>query len=190
MRLTETKTKMLKEGRALLQKHGYNGFSFQDIANILEIKKPSLYDHYPSKEDLIIAILKDYSEKFDLWSKKIDSLSPLQKVEQVFQVFYNFSCDEKKVCPVLALTTDLKVLSKPVQSAMKAFIDQWLAWLCAVIETGQKQKNIRNDIDSFELSQIVYSQVMGSQLQARVKNNPKLILISADVIQNLIRVKE
>ena len=94
MRLTETKSKMLKEGRALLQKHGYNGFSFQDIANILEIKKPSLYDHYSSKEDLIVAILEDYSEKFDHWAEKINSFSPLQKIDQVFLAFYSFSIEE------------------------------------------------------------------------------------------------
>lgn len=186
MRLTDTKTKMLKEGKALLQKHGYNGFSFQDIANFLEIKKPSLYDHYASKEDLIIAILEEYGAKFDLWSEQINNLSALQKIEQVFHVFYSFSCDEKKVCPVLALTTDLRVLSKPIQFAMKSFIDKWLAWLSKVIEEGQSKKIIRKDINPKELSQIIYSQVMGSQIQARIKNNPKLILISSKTIQSLI----
>lgn len=188
VRMTETKTKAraLREGRSLLQRHGYNGFSFQDIANALEIKKPSLYDHFSSKEALIIAIIEDYGHKFDQWAAEIDGLSADQKIEQVFQVFYRFSCDGKKVCPILALTTDLKVLSMPIKLAMKSFIDRWLAWLTDVIEQGQQRKIFRKDIKAGGFSKFIYSQIMGSQLQARITNNPKLILESAKEIQTLI----
>jgi TetR/AcrR family transcriptional regulator, transcriptional repressor for nem operon len=189
VRNSETKSKILKEGRSLLQKHGYNGFSFQDIANTLEIKKPSLYDHYASKEDLIIAILKDYGEMFEVWTEKVKDLSPLEQIKQVFQVFYSFSCDGKKVCPVLSLIVDLKVLSKAIQNAMKTFIDNWMEWLRIVIKKGQKLKVIRPDLDATLLSQLIYGQVMGSQLQARIKNKPAMALESAEMISKLIAVK-
>jgi len=186
MRTTGTKAKILKEGRSLLQKHGYNGFSFQDIADVLKIKKPSLYDHYSSKEKLIIAILEDYGIMFEIWTEKVKDLSSSEKIRQVFHVFYSFSCDGKKVCPVLALTTDLKILTKPIQLAMKSFIDKWLLWLSEVLADGQKKQVIRMDIAPAELSQIIYSQIMGAQLQAKIRNNPALILDSANSIMTLI----
>jgi TetR/AcrR family transcriptional regulator, transcriptional repressor for nem operon len=184
-----TKSKVLKIGRSLLQQHGYNGFSFQDIAHILEIKKPSLYDHYASKEDLIIAILDNYEHLFQSWTQTVKDLSPIEQIKQVFKVFYHFCCDGKKVCPVLSLITDLTVLSSPTQKAMKNFITQWLAWLTEVIIQGQKLKKIRSDLKADELAQLIYSQIMGSQLQARIKNKPFLTLEAADLIIKLIQQK-
>lgn len=188
MKTPDTKTKILKEGRALLQKHGYNGFSFQDIADIIHIKKPSMYDHYSSKDELIIAIIADYSAKFDDWIIKINDLTPLEKVMQVFHVFYAFASDEKKVCPILALTTDLQVLSKATQTAMKLFNEKWLSWLATTIKQGQKDKTIKKNFDAQEVSQLIYSQIMGAQLQARIKNDPKITLESGKLLVSLIAV--
>lgn len=189
MRTTDTKEKILKEGRALLQKYGYNGFSFQDIANTVGIKKPSLYDHYKSKDELMVAILVEYGRLFEDWKPKVMSLTPQEKIKSVFKVFYTFSCDHKKVCPVLALITDLKALSKPVQNAMRLFIDNWLSWLTDVVKQGQKQNSIRVDIKAADLSQLIYSQIMGAQLQAKIKNNPELIMEAAEMVSALIAKK-
>lgn len=186
MRTTDTKIKILKEGHALLQKHGYNGFSFQDIANALEIKKPSLYDHYASKEELILAILEDYTSKFNYWSSSLSEQHPTAKIKEVFNVFFVFSCDGRKVCPVLALITDLKTLSRPIQNKMKEFITLWLDWLAMVIQEGQNRNEFRHDLSSKQLSEMVYSQIMGCQLQARLKNNPQITLDAAEIILRLI----
>lgn len=186
MKALDTKSKILKEGRALLQRYGYNGFSFQDIADTIGIKKPSLYDHYSSKEELMIAILEEYDRLFVAWTQKVAPLPPKEKIRQVFQVFYSFSCDGKKVCPVLALITDLKALAKPVQTAMRAFIDKWLTWLTGVLKEGQKSHSIRSDLKAEMLSQMIYSQIMGAQLQAKIKNDPDLILEAANGVIALI----
>lgn len=188
-RIIDTKLKILKEGRSLLQIHGYNGFSFQDIANTIGIKKPSLYDHYGSKDELIIAILKDYERLFEDWKIQVHKLSPIEKIKGVFSVFYSFSCDRKKVCPVLALITDLNAVSKPVQNEMKKFMDNWLQWVNQVIKDGQKQKIFKADINSRQLSELLYSQIMGSQIQAKIKNHPDLILESSELLISLITKK-
>lgn len=187
MKTLSTKEKILKEGRSLLQRHGYNGFSFQDIANTLNIKKPSVYDHFASKEDLIVAILQYYTESFDIWTSSVAKLAPLEQVRKVFDVFYAFSCDKRKVCPVLALTVDTHVLTPKIQSHMKLFIEQWMAWLQIQIKQGQKNKTIRPDIKPSVLSGLIYNQVMGSQFQARILNDPTVMLKSGDMLIDFIK---
>lgn len=189
MRITNTKSKILYEGKSLLQRFGYNGFSFQDIAQVVGVKKPSLYDHYGSKEELVLAIISDYAQKFEDWKLKVNNLSPEQKIKSVFKIFESFSCDNKKVCPVLALTIDLSTVSKPVLNEMKNFIHNWMTWLEEVIKDGQKNKIFRTDINANELSKLIYSQVMGSQLQAKILGKPNLILDSSDLVIELIKKK-
>ena len=87
---------------------------------------------------------------------------------------------------MLALITDLKALAKPVQTAMRAFIDKWLTWLTGVLKEGQKSHSIRSDLKAEMLSQMIYSQIMGAQLQAKIKNDPDLILEAANGVIALI----
>lgn len=187
MKTLTTKEKILKEGQGLLQKHGYNGFSFQDIAHLLKIKKPSLYDHFSSKEELIIAILKSYSEMFDQWAFSLSELTPLQQIRKVFDIFYAFSSDHCKVCPVLSLTADTQVLTKKIQKEMNIFIEHWLQWLEKKIADGQKIGEIRRDLDPKSLSSFVYSQGMGSQMLARIQKEPALALGSGNMIVSFLK---
>jgi len=73
---------------------------------------------------------------------------------------------------------------------MKLFIDKWLAWLELQIHEGQDSGQIRKDIDPKVLATFIYSQAMGSQFQARIKNDPSLTLNSGDQIVMLIRNPE
>jgi TetR/AcrR family transcriptional regulator, transcriptional repressor for nem operon len=182
-----TKDRALKEGWALLQQHGYNGFSFQDIAERLGIKKPSLYVHFASKETLILAILKSYGELFTKWSTTINTDKPIERVRKVFDVFYSFTSDHQKVCPILALTADTDIPSKEIKKAMHTFVDNWLEWLAQQIAEGQKDGSIRKDMEPAALAAFIYSQGMGSQYQSRLRKDPTLTLKSGDMIIQLIR---
>ncbi len=187
MKRSKTKERAIKYGRNLLQLHGYNGFSFQDIAKQLNIKKPSLYDHFVSKDELILEIIKSYSDSFDMWLQSIEQKEPIEKIKKVFEVFYSFASDHHKICPILALSSDTDVPSKEIKKAMLAFIDRWLTWLKTQIEEGQKSGNIRKDMDAAELAKFIYSQGIGSQLQSRLKKQTDLPLISGTMIIELIR---
>ncbi len=187
MRASGTKEKVLKEGRALLQRHGYHGFSFQDIATKLKVKAPSLYDHYPSKSDLILAIIHEYSLQFDEWTMSVNALDPLKRVERVFDVFHYFVSDEK-VCPILSLAADFKELPKEIQTAMQTFVKKWLSWLTLQIEECQNRKLIRCDLTASHLAEFIYSQGMGAQFQARVRGEPKLTLKSGHSILQVLKI--
>lgn len=182
-----TKEKALIEGRALLQQHGYHGFSFQDIADKLNIKKPSLYDHFASKDELIVAIIQDYKAGFSMWTLSLQAVDPIDRIGKVFGIFYSFSSDRSKVCPILALAADFQGIARNIQKEMKAFVDQWLAWLEEQIREGQKAGQIRMDIEAKLLANFIYSQGMGSQFHARIKNDPSLTLGAGDQIVAFIK---
>lgn len=187
MKSISTKEEILKEGRSLLQKHGYHGFSFQDIADKINIKKPSLYDHFASKDQLTVAIIKNYSTMFDNWVPTMAGLSSVERIRKVFDVFYLFSCDKRKICPVMSLIADFQTLSKDVQREMNDFVEKWLSWVEIQIKDGQKSGQIRKDMDSKTLASFIYSQGMGAQFQARLKNDPELTLSAGNTVVAFIR---
>lgn len=62
----DTKGKILKESRTFFASKGYEGTTMTMIANAVGIKKPSLYSHYSSKEQIFKDILdKEVSDYID-----------------------------------------------------------------------------------------------------------------------------
>lgn len=48
----------------LMRSGGYNGFSFRDIAKLTGIKSASVHYHFPSKDDLCVAVIERYQSRF------------------------------------------------------------------------------------------------------------------------------
>jgi len=52
-----TKQKILDAAQDLIQTRSFHGFSFQDMADKVGIRKASLYHHFDSKDAIALAVL-------------------------------------------------------------------------------------------------------------------------------------
>jgi len=62
-RIIPTKEKILNIAVALFGKYGYNGTSLQQIADIAEIKKSSIYNYYESKDHILRQIYTAFTDE-------------------------------------------------------------------------------------------------------------------------------
>ncbi len=167
-----TRERALSEAKELLQERGFHGFSFQHVAERIGIKKPSLYDHFKSKEDLGRELIEDYRRSFARWTETLSFLEPKEKIEGFFELFFAFVSNSGKFCPMSALIADGNSLPPKMRKPLGQMFDFQLAWLKAVVEEGQKKKTFRRDFTSDQLAGFVISLGMGSQLVSRVTENP------------------
>ena len=52
-----TRTSLLDLAQDLAQRHGYNGFSYHQLARRLGLTTASIHYHFPSKEDLVSEVM-------------------------------------------------------------------------------------------------------------------------------------
>ena len=75
----------------LFGQKGYEDTSLADIAKVVGIKKPSIYNHFQSKEDLFIEVLEDLiiaeETAYKLTVEKMIPQEPLKNIKILFDLF-------------------------------------------------------------------------------------------------------
>ena len=64
-RPVDTRDRVLQAAQALFAEFGYRGTSLRDIARRIGVKAPSLLHHFPSKQQLYLAVLDQMFESLD-----------------------------------------------------------------------------------------------------------------------------
>ncbi|MBW8308870.1 MAG: TetR/AcrR family transcriptional regulator [Candidatus Paracaedibacteraceae bacterium] len=167
-----TKMRALREGQKLLQIHGFNGFSFQDLAVVLGIRKASLYSHFKSKEDFGLAILEYYRVHFNQWCITIEGFSGGDKLKAYFDLFYTFSAKFSGMCPLCAFASDQQSLPPSMKAALEKNSKIQRDWMIAIIEEGQKKEEFRHDLSPSRIAELILALGLGAQLSARALTDP------------------
>lgn len=89
---TPPKTRLLDTAASLFFPNGYRAIGVDAIAAESGIGKMTLYRHYESKDELIVAYLHDSNEKFWEAFEKVtgDANSPREKIIQYFQALSEY----------------------------------------------------------------------------------------------------
>ncbi len=65
LRASERRTQLLEVAGALFAQHGYHGLSMEALADAAGVSKPVLYQHFPSKRDLYLALVADAVDELE-----------------------------------------------------------------------------------------------------------------------------
>lgn len=170
-----TKARALSQATKLLQAYGYNGFSFQHVADELGIKKQSLYVHFKSKEELGIEAIESYRNKFVEWTKTVESFEPLAQLSAHFDVFHKFCTEGRRYCLFGSLSADFNSLPKSMQKSLTKSLLTQREWLEGLILKGQKNKSVRKDLTPAALARTILAMIYGSQVIGRALLDPNEI---------------
>ena len=122
-----------------IQEQGFNGFSYAHIAKELDVKNAAIHYHFPTKEELVIAVIQRYRDRFQLWShsSRIRSLLPQEKLDWFFSIYSNTRAANGKVCLAGSLETEFSSLPDSLREQTEALTRELLAWLEATLQEGR-----------------------------------------------------
>ncbi|MGC8942874.1 MAG: TetR/AcrR family transcriptional regulator [Caldisericia bacterium] len=163
----ETKKKIMEVGENLFSETGYDATSVQDICSKAEISKGAFFHHFPTKEFLFLEILNDYLFKLDNKMNEIEkkSKNSLIAMEKMVDIL-----DEIFVTSKGKFTIFLEFLRKSSKDSeiMKKLSNQfqkYQKYVFSLIEKGKKEGNIKEEVDSEFISQLIISLAIGMILK-------------------------
>ncbi|WP_286264660.1 TetR/AcrR family transcriptional regulator [Thalassotalea atypica] len=137
-RLKNRKEQIVSTALELLQTHGYENFSYLDIANKLGITKASVHHHFPKKPDLGVALC----EAIQTWHAgefgKILTMhcTAKEKLDTYINAMLRFSCGKNKICPLSSLQADIPSLPDGMKNALKKLDEHELGFISQILEQG------------------------------------------------------
>ncbi len=135
-----TRRKILELAEDLIQTRGFNAFSYQHLSEPLGIKNAAIHYHFPTKELLGLAIIKQTKERFQKWTQHPEHrvLPPQQQLHWFYQIYrYNLQRNQR-ICLIGALATDFQTLPTTMQHDLKKLATEVHKWFSQLLSHGRQ----------------------------------------------------
>ncbi len=124
----------------LVQRGGYNAFSYHDLADAIGIKTASIHYYFPTKGDLGKALMRRYTDTVREHLSAIDAQvsEAARKLKRCAEMFAGSLClDSGQLCMGCMLASDLVTLPNDVQDEVRAFFADLERWVGNVMREGR-----------------------------------------------------
>ncbi len=160
--------RILDVAERLVQTRGFNGFSYADIAEALDLTKASLHYHFPSKADLGRRLIERYEQAFLAVLKGIDATgaAPREKLKRYARIYAEVLRDNR-MCLCGMLASDYATLPKAMKEEVKHFFDENEKWLAGLLDQGRKSGALEFKGAPVELARVIVASLEGAMMLAR-----------------------
>ncbi len=88
MKIPDRKTEIITVAAQLFKEKGYSAVTMRDIAQEMDIKAASLYNHIKSKQEILVLIIIEIAEEFTTTMNDVvtSSESTIKKIEKIIQL--------------------------------------------------------------------------------------------------------
>lgn len=168
-----TRRKILDLSESLLQRLGYNGFSYHHLSRELGIKTAAIHYHFPTKEALGVHIVDRTRERFNRWVNNPENrIMPVRQQLDWFVKTYQYNLNlENRVCLIGSLATDYYTLPGDMQKAINELSREIQKWMARLLESGRQNGAINFEGNSQDKAICIISSLTGSLQLARLLGN-------------------
>ncbi|HVJ61774.1 MAG TPA: TetR/AcrR family transcriptional regulator [Tahibacter sp.] len=183
---------IIQRTNELLASGGYNGFSYADIAVLVDVRKASIHHHFPTKADLVKAtvVLHREATRRGLAALNDAKADPLERL--VAYCHYWAECiaaSNPPICICAMLAAELPSVPADVAAEVKGHFADLHAWIAANLAQGQSQGSLRlADSPSTDAS-VFMAAIHGAMLTARAAGDASLFRSVATMATDRLQVK-
>jgi TetR/AcrR family transcriptional regulator, transcriptional repressor for nem operon len=160
---------LLDHAIALMMRHGYNGFSYRDLSELVGVKTSSIHYYFPSKDDLALEAVRQYSDATMAALQSVDAALPADvKLTAYTKAFGKTLGDGNQICLCGMLAADIEALPENVRKAVQAFFRANESWLAKVLAAGAAEGTLVVNGSAESSARTLFAALQGSALASRL----------------------
>ncbi len=159
---------ILDVAEVLVQRRGFNGFSYADVAAELHVTKASIHYHFAGKADLGEALITRYGDRFGAALADVDERldDERDKLAAYAELYAGVLADDR-MCLCGMLAAEYETLPEAMQRAVERFFADNQRWLEPVLSSGRRRGTLAFDGSAADAAQLIVSGLEGAMLVAR-----------------------
>lgn len=185
----DTAGRLVGEAAQLIMRGGYNGFSYADLSERCGIRKPSIHHHFPSKVDLVVAVVEQARAVIRAQIAVLEEGSPVAIDQLLAYTGYWERCIKDQTAPFClagVLAAELPSLPPEIAVSVRGHFTDLARWLERVLALGVEQGAMRLEAPAAVEAETFMAAVYGAMLAARAFDDPeRFSVIVASSIQRL-----
>lgn len=186
--MENVKERLVDTAEALIQRRGYNGFSYRDIAAEVGIRAASIHYHFPTKADLGAQVAARYTDRFmnrlAAAEAKTDDASRLLAI--YVAMFKATLEDDRRMCLCGILAAEIAALPEAVATAARLFFEANLNWLTLHMPRRSEGGTPHTKSARRILAAHFLASLEGAMIVAKGLDDPKLFdQIAAEALDRL-----
>ncbi|MDD2411512.1 MAG: TetR/AcrR family transcriptional regulator [Bacteroidales bacterium] len=154
--ITERQQEIIDVSLDLIAEGGIQSLTMKNLAKKIGFAESAIYRHFENKIQILLAILDFFKQNTEhLFTNQIKSNdNALIKIENLFQNHFKKFSDSPSLVSVI-FSEEIFRNEIELTEKVKEIMGQNITSVQTIIETGQKNGEIRNDIDASHLSVMI-----------------------------------
>lgn len=186
-----TSSQIIEVATEFVQTLGFHAFSYRDIADRIGIRTASIHYHFPSKADLVRAIVERVCDAAAAGISAIDatSTSQTERLRRFCGMFEQTLGDAERLCPMCMLAMGQEAIPPEVREGVKKFWAGGEAWVASVLEAGQREGEFAADLDPETVGRTFVAALEGAMVAARAFSERRRLLDVIDYLLSSVRAQ-
>ncbi|PLZ03901.1 TetR family transcriptional regulator [Burkholderia sp. WAC0059] len=160
---------ILDHAITLMMLRGYNGFSYRDLSGLVGVKTSSIHYYFPSKDDLVLEAVNEYSSSVLASIHAIDPVLPADvKLGKYAKLFGRTLGDGDQICLCGMLAADIESLPENIRQAVQTFFKANESWLAKILEQGGREGTLAVNGKPENAARTLFAAFQGSVLASRL----------------------
>jgi TetR/AcrR family transcriptional regulator, transcriptional repressor for nem operon len=153
----------------LMMLRGYNGFSYRDLSELVGVKTSSIHYYFPSKDDLVLEAVHQYSGEVMAGLQAIDAdLPAAAKLAVYTKLFGKTLGNGDQICLCGMLAADIESLPENIREAIQAFFRANESWLAQVLAAGAAEGTLVANGSPESAARTLFAALQGSVVTSRL----------------------
>lgn len=164
-----TRDRIISAAQELMQTRSFTGFSFDDLAKRVGIRKASLYHHFSSKDELGVQVLATMTERLEAASLAAGASTGAEQLQAYLKTMGEVLGAGERLCPGGSLSANWGVLPNGIRNTVRRMGTVHFAWLSRMLGHGQKDGSLKMEGRSLEATaRWIFATVQGGLILARI----------------------
>ncbi len=186
-----TRSRILRSAMNLINTRGYTNTSINDIIVSSGVQKGNLYFHFPSKDDLCLALIGEAKKEYLAYLKgSIKSEHPLGKINDILDAILLWHRKMNFIggCIFGNMALEMTDINSRFPSVIKEVFHEWEELLAVLLQEAQRSGDLDDEPDPARLARFIVASIEGAIMMAKVSKEEDDIVNCMDMIRRMLKL--